>query len=248
MKCLYPARIRRKEHDAVDEAKATDEVVEFWQQMMTRYGDEEKYNEYIINQFKHGDDPEIIIVVSKLLTGFDAPRNTVLYLTRPMKEHNLLQAIARVNRVLDSDSDDYNTDKDEGYIVDYEGVLENLDEAFSHYDALAGYEEKDLEGLMRNVGEILDKLPQAHSHLWALFQSLDGNADEEAYEVFLADDAIREDFYGRLTVYGKALAAARLGLRGSMMKRLKLTFTDTRETRSVSLTSEVLLNVAMPKK
>ena len=145
----------REGHDAVDEAKATDEVVEFWHQMMTRYGDEEKYNEYIINQFKHGDDPEIIIVVSKLLTGFDAPRNTVLYLTRPMKEHNLLQAIARVNRVLDSDSDDYNTDKDEGYIVDYEGVLENLDEAFSHYDALAGYEEKDLEGLMRNVGEIL---------------------------------------------------------------------------------------------
>jgi type I restriction enzyme R subunit len=198
----------REGHDAVDEAKATDEVVEFWQQMMTRYGDEEKYNEHIINQFKHGDDPEIIIVVSKLLTGFDAPRNTVLYLTRPMKEHNLLQAIARVNRVLDSDSDDYNTDKDEGYIVDYEGVLENLDEAFSHYDALAGYEEKDLEGLMRNVGEILDKLPQTHSHLWALFQSLDGNADEEAYEVFLADDAIREDFYGRLTAYGKALAAA----------------------------------------
>ena len=198
----------REGHDAVDEAKATDEVVEFWQQMMTRYGDEEKYNEYIINQFKHGDDPEIIIVVSKLLTGFDAPRNTVLYLTRPMKEHNLLQAIARVNRVLDSDSDDYNTDKDEGYIVDYEGVLENLDEAFSHYDALAGYEEKDLEGLMSNVGEILDKLPQTHSHLWALFQSLDGNADEEAYEVFLGDEAIREDFYARLTAYGKALAAA----------------------------------------
>jgi len=198
----------REGHDAVDEAKATDEVVEFWQQMMTRYGDEEKYNEYIINQFKHGDDPEIIIVVSKLLTGFDAPRNTVLYLTRPMKEHNLLQAVARVNRVLDSDSDDYNTDKDEGYIVDYEGVLENLDEAFSHYDALAGYEEKDLEGLMRNVGEILDKLPQNHSHLWALFQSLESNADEEAYEVFLADDAVREDFYVRLTAYGKALAAA----------------------------------------
>ena len=198
----------REGHDAVDEAKATDEVVEFWKQMMNRYGDEEKYNEYIINQFKHGDDPEIIIVVSKLLTGFDAPRNTVLYLTRPMKEHNLLQAIARVNRVLDSDGDEYNSNKDEGYIVDYEGVLENLDEAFSHYDALAGYEEKDLEGLMRNVDEILDKLPQTHGHLWALFQSLDGNADEEAYEVFLADDAIREDFYDRLTAYGKVLAAA----------------------------------------
>lgn len=198
----------REGHGAVDEAKAADEVVEFWQQMMTRFGDEEKYNEYLINQFKYGDDPEIIIVVSKLLTGFDAPRNTVLYLTRPMREHNLLQAIARVNRVLDSDGDEFNTDKEEGYIIDYDGVLEDLGNAFSHYDALAGYDEKDLEGLMRDVGELLDQLPQTHSHLWELFQSLDGNADSEAYEVFLADDAIREDFYGRLTAYSKALVAA----------------------------------------
>ena len=198
----------REGHGAVDEAKPTDEVVHFWKQMMDRFGDEEKYNEYLINQFKHGDDPEIIIVVSKLLTGFDAPRNTVLYLTRPMKEHNLLQAIARVNRVYDPDSDEVTGDKEEGYIVDYDGVLKDLDEAFSSYDALAGYEESDLEGLMRSVSDILDKVPQTHSHLLDLFGPLGDSTDEEAYEVFLADDALREDFYGRLKAYGKALTAA----------------------------------------
>ena len=101
-------------------------MVGFWNEMMTRWGDEEKYNEGLISKFKHSDDPEIIIVVSKLLTGFDAPRNTVLYLTRPLREHTLLQAIARVNRVLDTEVDGYTTDKDNGYIVDYEGILKIL--------------------------------------------------------------------------------------------------------------------------
>ena len=157
--------------------------------MMDRFGDEEKYNECLINQFKHGDDPEIIIVVSKLLTGFDAPRNTVLYLTRPMKEHNLLQAIARVNRVYDPDSDEVTGDK-EGYIVDYDGVLKDLDEAFSSYDALAGYQESDLEGLMRNVGDILEKLPQNHSHLLDLFRPLADSSDEGPMGCS-TDDALR---------------------------------------------------------
>ena len=53
--------------------------------------------------------------MDKLLTGFDAPRNTVLYLTRQLKDHTLLQAIARVNRLCDG--------KDFGYIIDYRGVL-----------------------------------------------------------------------------------------------------------------------------
>lgn len=67
--------------------------------MMDRYGSEKKYNKQMINAFKKSDEPEIIIVVDKLLTGFDAPCNTVLYLTRSLKDHTLLQAIARVNRL-----------------------------------------------------------------------------------------------------------------------------------------------------
>ena len=175
---------------------------------MTRWGDEEKYNEGLISKFKHSDDPEIIIVVSKLLTGFDAPRNTVLYLTRPLREHTLLQAIARVNRVLDTEVDGYTTDKDNGYIVDYEGILKDLSDAFSSYDALAGFEEKDLEGVMRSIGDELVDVPQRHSSLLDIFNPLESNADEEAYEVFLADEEVREEFYDRLRAFAKVLGIA----------------------------------------
>ena len=64
----------------------------FWQGMMDRYGSEKQYNRQLINAFKHGDSPEIIIVVDKLLTGFDAPCNTVLYLARKLKEHKIGRA------------------------------------------------------------------------------------------------------------------------------------------------------------
>ena len=76
-----------------------DEVKRFWKKMMDQHGNPKKYEENIVNRFKHNDAPEVIIVVDKLLTGFDAPRNTVLYLTRNLKGHTLLQAIARVNRI-----------------------------------------------------------------------------------------------------------------------------------------------------
>ena len=67
---------------------------------MQRFGTEEQYQKSVIERFKKSDEPEILIVVDKLLTGFDAPRNTVLYITRSLKEHTLLQAIARVNRLV----------------------------------------------------------------------------------------------------------------------------------------------------
>lgn len=198
----------REGHESVEESKPADEVVAFWGEMMARWGDEEKYNEGLISQFKHSDNPEIIIVVSKLLTGFDAPRNAVLYLTRPLREHTLLQAIARVNRVLDTEGDGYTTDKDSGYIVDYEGILKDLSDAFSSYDALAGFEESDLEGVLCSIVDELDKVSQTHSALLDVFNPLSGSADEEAYEVFLADEEIRDEFYLRLTAYAKALSIA----------------------------------------
>ncbi|GAJ22678.1 unnamed protein product, partial [marine sediment metagenome] len=67
-------------------------VQRFWKVMMSKYGSEKKYNKQLIDAFKYGEEPEIIIVVDKLLVGFDAPRNTVLYLTRALRDHTLLQA------------------------------------------------------------------------------------------------------------------------------------------------------------
>ena len=66
---------------------------------MKGYSDVQRYDDIIKDEFVNGDDLDIIIVVDKLLTGFDAPRASVLYVDKPMKDHTLLQAIARVNRI-----------------------------------------------------------------------------------------------------------------------------------------------------
>ena len=81
---------REGEEDVHEESK--DAVKAFWKKMMAKYGSDKQYNRQVISAFKQPGEPEIIIVVDKLLTGFDAPRNTVLYLTRRLKNHALLQA------------------------------------------------------------------------------------------------------------------------------------------------------------
>jgi len=194
----------REGYDDVDKDSA-DEVVEFWQRMMKRYGSEEEYNKQIINRFKYGDEPEILIVVDKLLTGFDAPRNTVLYLTRILREHTLLQAIARVNRIYEDDSGAY---KEFGYIVDYASILGELDKSLAMYSELEGFEEEDLAGTLISVQAEVEQLPQRYSDLWDLFKEVKNQYDEEAYEVLLGDDALREEFYDRLTQYSKTLGIA----------------------------------------
>ena len=189
----------REGHDEVDEGP-TDEVGKFWDKMMKRFGSEEEYTKQIINQFKYGDDPEILIVVDKLLTGFDAPRNTVLYLCRTLREHTLLQAIARVNRLYEG--------KEFGYIIDYASVLGELDKALTMYEAFEGFDEDDLAGTITSINEEVFKLPQRYSDLWDLFKAVKNSKDEEAYEVLLADDELREEFYECLSAYSKSLAIA----------------------------------------
>jgi len=187
----------REGHEEVDDGPS-DEVGKFWDKMMKRYGSEEEYTKQIINQFKFGDEPEILIVVSKLLTGFDAPRNTVLYLASKLREHTLLQAIARVNRLYEG--------KDFGYIVDYASVLGELDKALTMYEAFEGFDEEDLAGTLTSINEEVAKLPQRYSDLWDLFKEVKNQHDEEAFEVLLADDALREEFYERLSDYSRTLA------------------------------------------
>lgn len=180
--------------------ETTGEVVKFWQKMMKRYGGEDEYTKQLINQFKHGSDPEILIVVDKLLTGFDAPRNAVLYLCRVLREHTLLQAIARVNRLHEG--------KEFGFIVDYASVLGELDKALTMYSAFEGFDESDLVGTMTSINSEIEKLPGRYSDLWDLFKTVKHSNDEEAYEVLLADDELREEFYSRLSEFGKNLSIA----------------------------------------
>jgi len=189
----------REGYEETDDEPA-DVVVKFWQKMMRRYGSEEEYTKQLINQFKHGSDPEILIVVDKLLTGFDAPRNAVLYLCRVLKEHTLLQAIARVNRIYEG--------KEFGFIVDYANVLGELDKALSMYSAFEGFDEADLAGTLTSINSEIEKLPGRYSDLWDLFKTVKHSYDEEAYELLLADDELREEFYKRLAEFAKTLAIA----------------------------------------
>lgn len=203
---IISAPDEREGFDDVDDEESTDEVVAFWQRMMKRYGDAESYETQIVNGFKHGSDPEILIVVSKLLTGFDAPRNTVLYLTRNLKEHTLLQAIARVNRLYDDD--DGAKPKEFGYIIDYAGILGELDQALTTYSALDGFEEGDLAGALISINDEVRQLPQRHAELWDVFKTVSNRQDEEAFEQLLGNEKIRENFYERLSAYAKTLAIA----------------------------------------
>lgn len=196
----------REGFDEIDAVESSDAVVAFWQRMMKRYGSEEDYNKHLANAFKVGDEPEILIVVDKLLTGFDAPRNTVLYLARRLKNHSLLQAIARVNRLYEDESG--SKVKDFGYIIDYVGVLGELDRALSTYSALEGFEAADLEGALTSIYEETKALPQRHAELWDLFKTVKNRHDEESFERLLGDEKSRADFYERLAAYAKTLAIA----------------------------------------
>ncbi|WP_372501005.1 HsdR family type I site-specific deoxyribonuclease (plasmid) [Tistrella mobilis] len=184
--------------------ESRDLVRGFWAQMMARHKTEDAYTSETIAAFTGAGEPEILIVVSKLLTGFDAPRNTVLYICKPLREHTLLQAIARVNRLFETDT----TEKQFGFIIDYEGLLGELDRALTTYTAFQGYEPGDLAGTVHDVREEIRRLPQLHDQLWDLFRPVRNKTDMEQFEQFLADEAIREDFYDRLAAFSRCLHIA----------------------------------------
>jgi type I restriction enzyme R subunit len=194
----------RESDDEVDEAD-DDLVRTFWRKMLERHGGEDAYNKTVVERFKGPGDPEIIIVVEKLLTGFDAPRNTVLYVVRRLKEHGLLQAIARVNRVFDEEDA---PEKPFGFIIDYTGVLKNLGDALASYDALQGFSEEDIARSVVSIREEAGKVPGAHAALLDVFKSVSNTFDAEAYARLLSDDAIRADFYRRLSEFSRAFAVA----------------------------------------
>lgn len=191
---------RENHEDAFEENE--DLALSFHKAMMDKYGTQEKYEKSIINAFKKQDDPEIIIVVDKLLTGFDAPKNRVLYLTRSLKEHTLLQAIARVNRLAEG--------KDYGLIVDYYGNLENLDKAIEIYSGSDEMNPEDVKGSVTNVKDIIKDLPQSHSEVWNIFSGIKNKYDTEAYAVHLGDEEQRHLFYEKLSkfvrLFGLAMA------------------------------------------
>ena len=127
----------------------------------------EEFEQAVKRQFiENPGQMRLLIVVDKLLTGFDAPSATYLYIDKKMRDHGLFQAICRVNR-LDGD------DKDYGYIVDYQDLFNSLEDAITDYTsgALDGYEKKDIEGLLSDrIGKARENLDEALERIRALVE------------------------------------------------------------------------------
>ena len=190
----------RESVDDIDEG--TDNmVIEYWEKMMKLYGDADTYEEAMKNKFCDGEI-DILIVCSKLLTGFDAPVCQVLYIDKELKEHGLLQAIARTNRLHDG--------KEYGLIVDYRGLIQKLDAAMDMYSGagLENFEGRDLRGVVIDVLDALGQLRTAYTNLIDLFADVKDLSDTEAVEVSLADEKKREQFYNLLCTFGRALNLA----------------------------------------
>ena len=189
----------REDNETVEEEDVP-EVQQFWKQMMAEFGSEKKCLEQTIDDFEKKPTPEIIICVDKLLTGFDAPCNTVLYIDKRLRDHNILQAIARANRLFDG--------KDFGLVIDYRGIFGALDAAVKKYDALSVFDEEDLEGTFTAIDEEVAKLEERHTNVWSVFNGVQNKQDLEAMQQWLRPDYVRQDFYDALNEFSKTLQLA----------------------------------------
>ena len=189
------------EHEDGDEENLhKKEVVGYLDGVRKNYSSVEKYEKDVIDSFKHNEDGiEVIIVVDKLLTGFDAPRNTVLYLAKDLRDHNLLQAIARVNRLFENKRE---KPKTAGYIIDYSENAKNIDTAMKLF---GNYDENDVKGTLIDVADKVQELEQSYSMLHDLFNEIKGSSDDEEYLQFLANQPRRETFYKTLNDFIKNL-------------------------------------------
>lgn len=155
--------------------------------------------EKLLDRFRDEKDPlKLLIVTSKLLTGFDAPINQVMYLDKPMKDHTLLQAICRVNRPF--------SNKDHGLIVDYLGIFDNVANALD-------FDIQEMRNVISNISKLKEELPVAMAKCLSHFKGVDRSI--EGYEGLLAaQDCLpsnekRDEFagdYSYLTKHWEAIS------------------------------------------
>lgn len=139
----------------------------------------------------HPKNMRLLIVVDKLLTGFDAPSACVLYIDKHMENHNLFQAICRVNRV---DGED----KEYGYIVDYQNLFECISGAIGDYTsdgaALSGYDKEDIEGYIKEKNKACRKdLEEAKEQVEVLLALVHPQTREGFFRYFVYDDNAPEE-------------------------------------------------------
>lgn len=150
--------------------------------------------EKLLDRFRDPKDPlKILIVTSKLLTGFDAPILQTMYLDKPLRDHTLLQAICRVNRP-------YSEEKTHGLIVDYLGIFDDVAQALQ-------FDEKGVRKAVSNIAELVGKLPAAMQKCLAYFagcdRTLQGYEGLIAAQECLPNNAARDAFAADFSVLAK---------------------------------------------
>jgi len=183
-------------------------VVEFLKSEKHKYGSSlESREKKLIADFKENPNGvRILIVVDKLLTGFDAPRNTFLYLTKQLRDHNLLQAIARVNRLFDGD--EKKETKVSGLVIDYSKNAANL---LSAMQLFSSYEPEDIERALLSSDEKIAQLDRIYQQLHSIFNNVRNKHDNEEYVRILEEDfETREHFYELVNKFIKQFSACRM--------------------------------------
>lgn len=169
-----------------DEEEHKKEIAEYLRKKSANYGDLKKYEASVVKSFKRDKKGvELIIVVDKLLTGFDAPRNTVLYLAKPIRDHNLLQAIARVNRIFENEE----YPKTSGYVIDYSENAKNISSAMALF---GNYDENDVRGALIDVKKKIEEFNKLRDKVFDSFRGVEKS--DHAYIEHLKNEQARRQF------------------------------------------------------
>ena len=146
---------------------------------------------------------KLLIVVDKLLTGFDAPSATYLYIDKHMQDHGLFQAICRINRLDDED-------KEYGYVIDYKDLFRSLEKSIKDYtgEAFADYDKEDVAGLLKDrIEQGRERLEETYEQIKALCNQVDPPRDQNAYRYFFCaaesgnDAQLEANKLRRVTLY-----------------------------------------------
>ena len=195
--CIISGTAQELPDDASQEKKSREEIV-------SKHYKSKKEMEDLIREFKDEDnDLKLLIVCDMYLTGFDAPVTHTMYVDKPLRDHNLIQAISRVNRV--------HKDKPRGMIIDYIGITDDLKSAFRSYN------DSDVKGAMIPTDEIIMYMKNKHLELCSYFtvdigsdkpysQRKQGSYLDDAIEEILDDQQVRKQFIKSVAELTKAYA------------------------------------------
>lgn len=187
----YNPTIDKAKGEETGEYAPTDNIKKFdvYKRMLGNQTVEDFEKEAKRKFIKEPGQMRLLIVVDKLLTGFDAPSATYLYIDKSMRDHGLFQAICRVNR-LDGE------DKEYGYVIDYKDLFKSLEGSIKDYtsDAFENFDKEDIEGLLSNrLAKAKERLESILEQVKALCEPVKFKTTEEYIKYFCGNTESKED-------------------------------------------------------